>query len=682
MKHNNILQLFKPGILDNLGKDLRLFRSLILLTLVVSIALLGLLGILSYKNNNTLLLWYFLAFILPFEFFLLAVYSYLHNLRSREQAHKCLRELGDFFRSTITTISMAIDAKEQTEYGNILKVQDVAMALAANHPDYGKINPEEMAFSALLHDLGKLAVPEGILNKPGRLAEDEISIMRRHAEIGADILETVPFPENISRCVKHHHERWDGTGYPFQIAGKKIPLEARILAVADAYVSLRSSRPFRPALDVARARNIILEGSGTSYDPSIVEVFDSRFAEIEKIVSRATDGDGFTVMEEVKKKLVSGSGEPNSDPNSIFNSISFPHREMQAEFEITRNMVKTLSLEETFSILATWIERFVPYTTCVIYRYDSERQNIKVHHAAGKYSSQMGNISTPVGEGISGMVALDFRPRYGISPEPDLPAGRGIKDLKDCLVVPMMFSEEIKGPQASVGPVLIGVLSIYSEKKGFYTTQHLRLMTTIAEHASRAINNSIIHNETREDAFTDSLTGLPNIRFFNASIDNEIHRAQRLNYPINLLMMDLDNFKMVNDIYGHKEGDRILIEISDLLKEQFRKSDICIRYGGDEFLAVLPGVGTDATALTMDRINSIFSGTTFKASNGDPLKVGISIGSASYPKDGSSPEVLLVTADRNMYRNKNMKKEQKMLSREEQDSSEKSSPESPHTPEK
>jgi diguanylate cyclase (GGDEF)-like protein len=342
---------------------------------------------------------------------------------------------------------------------------------------------------------------------------------------------------------------------------------------------------------------------------------------------------------------------------------------MQAEFEITRNMGKTLSMEETSIMLATWIERFVPYSTCVVYRFDKNHRNIEVYHAVGKYQVQMQNISIPSGEGISGKVAEDLKPRFGISPQPDFPAGKLIKGLNDCLVVPMIFKDEIPGHADTGKPLLIGVISLYSEKEDFFTAQHLRLMTTIAEHAAQAVHNSIIHNETREDAYTDSLTGLPNIRFFNASIENEIHRAQRLNYPINFLMMDLDDFKMVNDVYGHKEGDRILVEISDLLKDLFRKSDICIRYGGDEFLAILPGVGIHTTEQTMDRISSVFSETVFKSTSGEPLKIGISIGASSYPKDGTSPEVLLVTADRNMYRNKNRKKELKKRLRAEEPSS-------------
>jgi diguanylate cyclase (GGDEF)-like protein len=659
LKYQSKLELLRPTIVNHLGNDLKLFRKFVILTLVVSLALLIFTGFFSIRNGNTRLLWYFLAFILPFEFFLLAIYSYLDNIRSKEWSLECIQELGDFFRATITTVSMAIDAKEQTEYGNILKVRDIAMELALNHPDNKKIDIDGIAISALVHDIGKLAVPEGILNKPGGLTKAEISRMQRHANIGADILETVPFPKSVILGVRHHHERWDGTGYPSRIAGEQIPLEARILAVADTYASLRSVRPYRHAWDVSPARDLLIKESGKAYDPMIVEIFKAHFEKIEEIVSRRIVSDEKNILEDVKKNFTSGNDIAYSDPTAIFNNISFPHKEMQAEFEITRNIGKTLSLEETSSILATWIERFVPYTTCVVYRFDKKHLNIEVYHAVGKYQVQIQNMGMPVGNGISGQVAADLKPRFGINPETDFPSEKQINGLKDCLVVPLMFKDEIPGQESSINPVLIGVIALYAEEENFYTPEHLKLMTTISEHAARAVNNSIIHSETREDAFTDSLTGLPNIRFFNATIENEIHRAQRLKYPINFLMMDLDDFKMVNDVYGHKEGDSLLVEISNLLKEQFRKSDICIRYGGDEFLAILPGVGIHTTEQTMDRINAVFSDSVFRSASGDPLKIGISIGASSYPQDGTSHEVLLVTADRNMYKNKNEKKEHK-----------------------
>ena len=677
LKYQSILELLRPTVVNHHGNDLKLFRKFVILTLVVSIAVLIYSGFFSIRYDNTRLLWYFLAFILPFEFFLLAIYSYMDNIRSKEWSLECMRDLADFFRATITTVSMAIDAKEQTEYGNIVKVRDVALKLAQNHPEKIKIDMDGVAFSALVHDIGKLAVPESILNKPGGLTEAEKSRMRRHANVGADILKTVPFPESVTLGVRHHHERWDGTGYPSRIAGEQIPLEARILAVADTYVSLRSIRPFRPAWDVSQAREFLMKESGKAYDPLIVEIFRAHFETIEEIVSRKIISGELSILEEVKKDFTAGSDKAYSDPTAIFNNISFPHKEIQAEFEITRNIGKTLSLEETSSILATWIEKFVPYSTCVEYRFDRAHLNIEVYHAVGKYQDQIQNFSIPVGSGISGQVAEDLKPRFGVAPETDFPPEKQIKGLKDCLVVPLMFNDDIPGQENSLNPVLIGIIALYAEEENFYTHEHLKLMTTIAEHAARAVNNSIIHNETQEDAFTDSLTGLPNIRYFRASIENEIHRAQRLNYPINFLMMDLDNFKMVNDGYGHKEGDSILIEISALLKEQFRKSDICIRYGGDEFLAILPGVGIHATEQTIDRIKTVFSRTVFRSASGDPLKIGISIGASSYPQDcGDSHEdlvkvadCLVRAADRNMYKNKNKKKELKKSSQTETHSS-------------
>lgn len=646
----------KANRLTETDRNIRLFRNFIVLTLVFSLILLAAAALLSFVRNSTVLLWYMIAFILPFEFFLLALYSHYLNAKGKESMLEQIEELGLFLYSTITSISMAIDAKEQIEYGNILKVRDVSIILAENHPNSHLLDPDGVAIAALVHDIGKLAVPEGILNKPGGLTESEISIVQRHAEIGAELLETVPFPPPVAMAVRYHHERWEGGGYPSGLSTEDIPLEARILSVADAYVSLRSNRPFRPPIDTEKARKIILDGSGIIYDPEVVQVFKENVAAIEAIIMGKISQNGTSLLEKARKGQELEEAGQDQDLSMVFNSIAFPHREMQAEFEITRNMARTLSLKETFKILVTWIKRFVPYTSCVVYRFDDERRTIRARHAEGKNRKLLKGISLPMGEGVSGKVALDLKPLYGISPEPDFPPEKSIKGLNDCLVVPMAVQSEAADLKASAEPILIGVIALYSDEQDFYTLEHAKLMRIIAQHAAMAINNSIIHNETREDAFTDSLTGLPNIRFFKASIENEIHRAQRLNYPINFLMMDLDNFKAVNDIYGHQEGDRILVEIGELLKEQFRKSDICIRYGGDEFLAILPGIGADTAEITMNRINDVFTNTIFQASNGDPLKVGISIGSSSYPKDGSSPEVLLETADLNMYRNKKSKR--------------------------
>jgi len=187
----NILQLLKPARFTAPDRHLLLFRNFIILTLAASAILLSVAAYQSWSLDTTVLLWYILAFILPFEFFLLALYSHFLYTRSRLKTLDQTQELGLFLYSTITAVSMAIDAKEQIEYGNILKVRDVSLVLSENHPQKHHLDRDGVAIAALVHDIGKLAVPEGILNKPGGLNESEVAIVKRHAEIGAELLEKV-----------------------------------------------------------------------------------------------------------------------------------------------------------------------------------------------------------------------------------------------------------------------------------------------------------------------------------------------------------------------------------------------------------------------------------------------------------------------------------------------------------
>src|SRR3982751_3611120 len=168
---------------------------------------------------------------------------------------------------------MAIDAKDQVTHGHIRRVQSYATTLAreVGVKDDGLLKAIEAA--ALLHDMGKLAVPEYILNKPGKPTDAEFEKMKLHAAVGADILSAIEFPYPVVPIVRHHHESWDGSGYPDGLRGADIPLGARILSVVDCFDALTSDRPYRPRLSDAEAIAILVQRRGSMYDPLIVDTF-------------------------------------------------------------------------------------------------------------------------------------------------------------------------------------------------------------------------------------------------------------------------------------------------------------------------------------------------------------------------------------------------------------------------
>ena len=161
------------------------------------------------------------------------------------------------YLSTIEALAMAVDAKDQITHGHIRRVQVYAVELAKRLGVHEERQLRAIETAALLHDMGKLAIPEHILNKPGKLTDAEFDKMKRHADIGADLLSSVRFPYPVVPIVRHHHEAWDGSGYPSGIARTDIPLGARILSVVDCF-DAHSDRPYRPRLEKDEAFRIWL----------------------------------------------------------------------------------------------------------------------------------------------------------------------------------------------------------------------------------------------------------------------------------------------------------------------------------------------------------------------------------------------------------------------------------------
>ena len=212
-----------------------------------------------------------LAIIVP-----LLVVSYLtfRTAMGRvEDSNRHLNELNRLYLSTIETLAMAIDAKDQITHGHIRRVQTYAVGLARQLGVADNKLIQAIEAAALLHDMGKLAVPEYILNKPGKLTPAEFEKMKLHATVGADILSAIQFPYPVVPIVRHHHENWDGSGYPIGLKGTDIPIGARILSVVDCFDALTSDRPYRPRLSDSEALQILIERRGAMYDPLVVDTF-------------------------------------------------------------------------------------------------------------------------------------------------------------------------------------------------------------------------------------------------------------------------------------------------------------------------------------------------------------------------------------------------------------------------
>src|SRR4051794_350712 len=322
-----------------------------------------------------------IAILLPL---LLISYLTLKTALGRvEDANRHLSELNHLYLSTIETLAMAIDAKDQITHGHIRRVQVFAVGLAKEMglTDPAQIKAVEAA--ALLHDMGKLAVPEYILNKPGPLTPAEFEKMKLHASVGADILSAIAFPYPVVPIVRHHHENWNGNGYPDGLKGSDIPIGARILSVVDCFDALTSDRPYRPRLSDAEALRILTDRRGTMYDPLVVDTFVRVYRDI------APADDEITL----KSTLTAIARETSATPStrllgtSRLDDISASTEEMLSLYELARSLGGRLTIPDAADIICKHLRRLVPATTCVLYLYDESSDQLVAGHASGENSS-------------------------------------------------------------------------------------------------------------------------------------------------------------------------------------------------------------------------------------------------------------------------------------------------------
>ncbi|HVH26422.1 MAG TPA: HD domain-containing phosphohydrolase [Vicinamibacterales bacterium] len=565
-----------------------------------------------------------------------------------QQRH--VQQVSDLHLATIEALALAIDAKDQTAQSHIRRVQVYAagLARALGMPE-NEIQGVKTA--ALLHDIGKLAVPEHILSKPGPLTQEEFQKIRIHPQVGAEIISGVPFPYPVAPLILSHHERWDGKGYPSGLKGEEIPLGARILSVVDYFDALMSERPYHKPMTFDKAIGLLHQESGKALDPRVVQTF------VELYPALTAEAEA---SQQPMRKLTRISAEPTaaqpavglvSDSHArtnVFQDIALAHREIYALYEIAQALGSSLGVSDTMALISSKLSNIVPFSCCALFLYNDEMETLRCRFATGVESEVIQTLTIRNGHGLTGWVARNRRPLVNARPSADFEAAGHPPDqtsLQSALVCPLVFNERF-----------IGAICVYHVEQTVYTDDHRRLLDRISEQAAAVIYNSMIFEQTQEDSLTDPLTGLPNTRFMFMHLTRELARAERLKSEVSLLVMDLDSFKDINDTYGHHIGDRALRDVATVLRAAIRPYDICVRYAGDEFIVVLSGCGGEEAERKRGELQHAVDTLSFEPRAGKILPLAISIGAAIFPHDGDTYEALLATADSRMYRDKTRRK--------------------------
>ena len=380
-----------------------------------------------------------------------------------EESTDRLHKLNDLYLATIHALAMAIDAKDQVTHGHIRRVQVYAVGLAQALGVSDEPTLKGIEAGALLHDTGKIAVPEHILNKPGKLSTQEYERMKTHVTIGAEILSGIDFPYPVLPLVRHHHENWNGTGYPDGLRGDALPLGARILSVVDCFDALTSDRPYRRALSIDSALDILRERSGSMYDPRVVEKFIEIYPTLTALLAAEEPvpvADPREVAEHTDLVATGGTGEadvPLAD--------------------LPRLAALGLPAQEVALLLTHRLRGHLPFTTAVVYVPGPADDRLEAVHASGPHADLFRRSSMRLAEGLSGWVAAHGQFIVNGNPTLDLlgPVASCDAQLASALVVPF-----------TAAPGSRGALALYGETSGVFTLEHARTATLAASQLSRA----------------------------------------------------------------------------------------------------------------------------------------------------------------------------------------------------
>jgi putative nucleotidyltransferase with HDIG domain len=433
--------------------------------------------------------WQAAALVLPPIYLLYRSYRlYLGKLET-EKTHA--EKLSSLHLRTIEALALAIEAKDQNTGEHLQRVRIYAMELAR---ELGLTEDETEALRAasVLHDIGKLAVPEHIISKPGKLTPEEFEKMKIHPIVGAEILEQVDFPYPVVPIVRAHHEKWDGSGYPYGLKGEEIPIGARILTAVDCLDALASDRQYRRALPLDKAMSMVVSEAGKSFDPRVVEILARRYVELEKLaneqplqappklstdvkVKRGLAPDaGFAAAEATPVR----SAEANQDAGGL---VAAARREVETLTQLALKLGGSLGLEDTISLLAVRVKRLVPHDSMAVFVV--RNKTLVPEFVSGDNSRLFSALRIPLGEGLSGWVAQNAKIILNGNPavEPGYRSDAGKHStLRSALAVPL---------EGSTG--VVAVLALYRTEQDAFGADDLNVVQAMASGLGVAIESSL-----------------------------------------------------------------------------------------------------------------------------------------------------------------------------------------------
>lgn len=410
-----------------------------------------------------------------------AVYAVYRSFRTQlgrwEDEKRHLQDIASLNMRTIETLALAIKAKDHTTGDHLQRVRVYAMELAKDL-QLNAAETEALKAASVLHDIGKLAVPEHIISKPGKLTPEEFAKMKVHPVVGAEILEQVRFPYPVAPIVRSHHEKWDGSGYPDGLSGDAIPIGARILSAVDCLDALASDRQYRPALPLDEAMAHVERDSGKAFDPRVVAALKARYVELENL-ARAQE------PEELPRLSTDVTVERGAAPDAGFGvSAALPPALTSPAVghadgidSPSYDASQSLTFEEAFSAAAIRLRYLAPFDAMAVFACNGEV--LSPCFVFGEKLRQLGSLRVRKGKGLTGWVAETGEAIVNGNPmvEPGMMDGPSpSRILRSALAVPLVDRKNI-----------VGVLALYRLQPDSFTAQNLAVIQPAAQQLASTV---------------------------------------------------------------------------------------------------------------------------------------------------------------------------------------------------
>lgn len=557
-----------------------------------------------------------------------AVMAFANQTAAALETARLLEESREVEEATVLMLASAIELREALR-SRAREHAELAERFA-RHLGMDAAGRRRVRYAALLQDLGKLSLPDGILKKRGRLDAEERALMMTHPVVAADLLQRFKPLADLAPLVRSHHEWFNGEGYPDGVRGESIPIETRLIAVVNAFFTVTFDLSHKTERTVAEGLEELAHFGGINLDPVLTPQFID--------MMRQAAARPLAWYQELEQKLF--AAQPAATPASKDILSVADSRELRIIYRIAQETTAVLELATLLDRIVKIIRDVMGYYMVSILLPGDKQTELRVGAYSG-YDRDITGMAISMKEGITGWAFTHGTPLL----VPD------VRNDQRYIGLDPKVRSELAFPLISHGR-MVGVLNVESDQLDGFSETDLALMTAVGSQLASNLEVAQLHDRLKREASHDPLTRLFNRRLFVERLEQEVARGQQSGVPFSIVFLDVDQLKRINDTYGHLAGDALLREVANTLMDAVRGEDLVARYGGDEFVLLLPATRRAAAASVAQRISEGIARHRFMAGR-ELLEIpGVSLGIATFPDDGQTVEQLVAAADATLYEQK------------------------------